>query len=100
MFRFCYFSRTIILSTSFATSQTASGLRSECAPNEGDDVCLPDFRLGEVEFDDKVATLLAPTPQLDLFECRVDDLQPRGMTAIFSAVAQATELLAPCARSR
>jgi len=49
--------------------------------------------LGLLQFDDKVEQMLTPTTQLDVFEAIVDDLEPRGMTAIFSAVCDAADIL-------
>jgi ubiquitin-conjugating enzyme E2 D/E len=50
-------------------------------------------QIGLLQFDDKVETLLDITPRLELFEAIVDDMERRGMTAIYSAVSQAANML-------
>jgi ubiquitin-protein ligase/Mg-chelatase subunit ChlD len=50
-------------------------------------------QLGLLQFDDKVETLLDVTPRLELFEAIVDDMEKRGMTAIYSAVTKAANML-------
>merc|ERR1719453_2936035 len=50
-------------------------------------------QLGLLQFDDRVETLLDITPRLELFEAIVDDMEKRGMTAIYSAVSQAASML-------
>merc|ERR1719421_138870 len=50
-------------------------------------------QLGLIQFDDKIDTLLDVTPRLELFEAIVDDMQQRGMTAIYSAVTEAAMML-------
>lgn len=52
-------------------------------------------RIGLLQFDDRVEQLLTPTANLDLFEAVVDDMEKRGMTAIYSAIASAAEMLEP-----
>lgn len=49
--------------------------------------------LGLVQFDSVVETMLTPTGQLDTFERIVDDLKPRGQTAIYSAIVHAAGML-------
>jgi len=49
--------------------------------------------LGLVQFDNVVETLLAPTGRLDSFERIVDDMKPRGQTAIYSAIEHAAKML-------
>jgi len=49
--------------------------------------------LGLIQFDNQIEELLDLTPRLDQFERIVDDMQKRGQTAIYSAVAQAAEML-------
>jgi len=49
--------------------------------------------LGLLQFDDRVERLLDVTPQLDLFEAIVDDMEKRGQTAIYSAVVEAAKML-------
>lgn len=50
-------------------------------------------QIGLIQFDDKVETLLDITPRLELFEAIVDDMEKRGMTAIYSAVTEAATML-------
>jgi ubiquitin-protein ligase/Mg-chelatase subunit ChlD len=50
-------------------------------------------QIGLLQFDDKVETLLDATPRLELFEAIVDDMERRGMTAIYSAVTEAASML-------
>jgi len=51
--------------------------------------------LGLVQFDNKVERLLDLTPQLQLFEAIVDNVEKRGQTAIYSAIVEAVEMLKP-----
>eukprot|EP00932_Pfiesteria_piscicida_P004815 SRR837773.14723.p1 GENE.SRR837773.14723~~SRR837773.14723.p1 ORF type:complete len:394 (+),score=190.18 SRR837773.14723:57-1184(+) len=48
-----------------------------------------------IQFDGALDTLLELTPRLDRFEAIVDEMQPRGMTAIYSSVAEAAKMLKP-----
>merc|ERR1719335_379636 len=50
-------------------------------------------QIGLLQFDDRVETLLDVTPRLELFEAIVDDMERRGMTAIYSAVTEAASML-------
>jgi ubiquitin-conjugating enzyme E2 D/E len=50
-------------------------------------------QIGLIQFDDRVETLLDVTPRLELFEAIVDDMEKRGMTAIYSAVTEAASML-------
>jgi ubiquitin-protein ligase len=50
-------------------------------------------KLGLIQFDNEVETLLDLTDSLDLFETIVDDLKKRGSTAIYSAILQGVEML-------
>merc|ERR1719160_2430921 len=50
-------------------------------------------QIGLIQFDDKVETLLDVTPHLELFESKVDDMDKRGMTAIYSAITEAASML-------
>lgn len=58
-----------------------------------DNISKGSHQIGLLQFDDKVETLLDVTPQLELFEAIVDDMERRGMTAIYSAVTQAASML-------
>merc|ERR1712151_831465 len=49
--------------------------------------------LGLLQFDNHVGKMLDLTPQLDLFESIVDDIEPRGQTAIYSSIAEAAQML-------
>merc|ERR1712151_456402 len=49
--------------------------------------------LGLIQFDNHVGKMLDLTPQLDLFESIVDDIEPRGQTAIYSSIAEAAQML-------
>mmetsp|Transcript_66705 Transcript_66705/g.159483 ORF Transcript_66705/g.159483 Transcript_66705/m.159483 type:complete len:574 (+) Transcript_66705:75-1796(+) len=51
--------------------------------------------LGLLQFDQYVDKMLDLTPELDKFESIVDDMQKRGQTAIYSAIIEATKMLAP-----
>ncbi|CAK0873841.1 unnamed protein product [Prorocentrum cordatum] len=51
--------------------------------------------LGLVQFDDRVERLLDLSPNLELFETIVDDVEKRGTTAIFSAIIEAAAMLEP-----
>mmetsp|Transcript_9135 Transcript_9135/g.20139 ORF Transcript_9135/g.20139 Transcript_9135/m.20139 type:complete len:571 (+) Transcript_9135:62-1774(+) len=52
-------------------------------------------RLGLVQFDIQIERMLELTERLDQFEAVVDEMQPRGQTAIFSAIAEAVRMLEP-----
>merc|ERR1711879_222084 len=52
-------------------------------------------QLGLIQFDNRVEQLLDVTPRLDRFETIVDDMEKRGQTAIYSAIADAAEMLEP-----
>lgn len=52
-------------------------------------------RIGLIQFDSVVERMLEPTDQLDVFEAVVDRMEKRGSTAIFSALAEAADMLAP-----
>mmetsp|Transcript_14383 Transcript_14383/g.38830 ORF Transcript_14383/g.38830 Transcript_14383/m.38830 type:complete len:729 (+) Transcript_14383:470-2656(+) len=52
-------------------------------------------RLGLLQFDSEVETLLQLTSQLDLFEASVDNMRERGQTAIYSAIVASVEMLKP-----
>jgi len=58
-----------------------------------DNISKGSHQIGLLQFDDKVETLLDVTPQLERFEAIVDDMERRGMTAIYSAVTQAASML-------
>eukprot|EP00440_Ansanella_granifera_P051777 gb/GFBE01056136.1/.p1 GENE.gb/GFBE01056136.1/~~gb/GFBE01056136.1/.p1 ORF type:complete len:545 (+),score=107.29 gb/GFBE01056136.1/:1-1635(+) len=49
--------------------------------------------LGLLQFDNSVGEMLELTCQLDRFESIVDDIQPRGQTAIYSSIAEAARML-------
>jgi len=49
--------------------------------------------LGLLQFDNHVGKMLDLTPRLDLFESIVDDIEPRGQTAIYSSIAEAAQML-------
>ena len=51
--------------------------------------------LGLLQFDDRVEELLPLTSNLDKFESLVDKMKQRGMTAIYSAICQACDMLKP-----
>jgi ubiquitin-conjugating enzyme E2 D/E len=50
-------------------------------------------QMGLVQFDNEVEQLLDLTPHLELFEAIVDDVEPRGLTAIYSSIIQAARML-------
>jgi len=50
-------------------------------------------KLGLIQFDNHIANMLDLTPQLGLFESIVDDIEPRGQTAIYSSIAEAAKML-------
>lgn len=50
-------------------------------------------QLGLIQFDDRVEQLLDVTPRLDRFESIVDDMEKRGMTAIYSSIIEAANML-------
>eukprot|EP00930_Biecheleria_cincta_P047403 TRINITY_DN32854_c0_g1_i1.p1 TRINITY_DN32854_c0_g1~~TRINITY_DN32854_c0_g1_i1.p1 ORF type:complete len:549 (+),score=105.95 TRINITY_DN32854_c0_g1_i1:73-1719(+) len=50
-------------------------------------------KLGLIQFDNRIEHMLELTPQLDLFESIVDDIEPRGQTAIYSSIAEAAQML-------
>lgn len=50
-------------------------------------------QIGLIQFDDTVEQMLDITPRLELFEAIVDDIEPRGLTAIYSSVTQAASML-------
>lgn len=50
--------------------------------------------LGLIQFDNRVEQLLDVTPRLDRFESIVDDMEKRGQTAIYSAILEASRMLA------
>jgi len=58
-----------------------------------DNVGKGSHQIGLLQFDDRVETLLDVTPRLELFEAIVDDMERRGMTAIYSAVTEAASML-------
>lgn len=58
-----------------------------------DNVGKGSHQIGLLQFDDRVETLLDTTPRLELFEAIVDDMERRGMTAIYSAVTEAAVML-------
>jgi len=53
------------------------------------------MKLGLLQFDHEVITMMGLTSRFDRFESIVDDLCKRGQTAIFSAIIAATEMLQP-----
>jgi len=52
-------------------------------------------RLGLLQYDSEVETLLGLTDRLDRFESVVDDMKKRGTTAIYSSIVQAVRMLEP-----
>jgi len=52
-------------------------------------------KVGLFQFDNVVEEMLSLTDALDSFESAVDDMRPRGPTAIYSAIVQACEMLGP-----
>jgi len=52
-------------------------------------------QLGLFQFDSVVEEMLALTDVLDSFEAVVDDMRPRGQTAIYSAIVGACRMLEP-----
>jgi len=52
-------------------------------------------QLGLFQFDQSVEGLLELTSRLDRFEAIVDDMETRGSTAIYSAIAAGVEMLRP-----
>jgi len=50
-------------------------------------------RLGLIQFDNQVTDMLDLTPELDQFESIVDDIEPRGQTAIYSSIVEAARML-------
>merc|ERR1719265_2428627 len=61
--------------------------------DRADNVGNGSHQIGLIQFDDRVETLLDVTPRLELFEAIVDDMERRGMTAIYSAVTEAAKML-------
>jgi ubiquitin-protein ligase len=55
--------------------------------------------LGLLQFDDRVERMLEPSSDLDVFEAVVDSMEHRGSTAIYSAIVEATRMLAPTFRA-
>eukprot|EP00747_Dinoflagellata_sp_TGD_P106084 gnl/TRDRNA2_/TRDRNA2_169758_c0_seq2.p1 gnl/TRDRNA2_/TRDRNA2_169758_c0~~gnl/TRDRNA2_/TRDRNA2_169758_c0_seq2.p1 ORF type:complete len:381 (-),score=50.40 gnl/TRDRNA2_/TRDRNA2_169758_c0_seq2:306-1448(-) len=53
--------------------------------------------LGLIQFDNEVESLLQPTSLLSSFERIIDDVEPRGQTAIYSSLVHAVEMLRPYA---
>eukprot|EP00931_Biecheleriopsis_adriatica_P067743 TRINITY_DN41808_c0_g1_i1.p1 TRINITY_DN41808_c0_g1~~TRINITY_DN41808_c0_g1_i1.p1 ORF type:complete len:565 (-),score=114.72 TRINITY_DN41808_c0_g1_i1:209-1840(-) len=51
--------------------------------------------LGLIQFDNEVSEMLNLTPELDRFESIVDDVEPRGQTAIYSSIVEAARMLEP-----
>eukprot|EP00928_Gymnodinium_smaydae_P048656 TRINITY_DN32554_c0_g1_i1.p1 TRINITY_DN32554_c0_g1~~TRINITY_DN32554_c0_g1_i1.p1 ORF type:complete len:551 (+),score=88.34 TRINITY_DN32554_c0_g1_i1:47-1699(+) len=49
--------------------------------------------IGLLQFDNQVDRMLDLTSRLDLFERIVDDMEKRGQTAIYSAIAEAADML-------
>merc|ERR1719399_1252757 len=52
-------------------------------------------KLGLIQFDDQIETMLDLTTSLDSFEAIVDDMEKRGGTSIYSAIVKACQLLEP-----
>merc|ERR1719507_747151 len=50
-------------------------------------------QMGLVQFDIRVERLLELTPRLDRFEAIVDDMEKRGLTAIYSSIIEAVGML-------
>jgi len=51
------------------------------------------YELGLLQFDDRVEQLMDVSSSLNLFETIVDDMEKRGMTAIYSSIVEAAEML-------
>jgi ubiquitin-protein ligase len=51
------------------------------------------YQLGLLQFDNRVEQLMDVSSSLNLFETIVDDMEKRGMTAIYSSIIEAAEML-------
>lgn len=54
-------------------------------------------RIGLIQFDDKVSTVLGLTDSFDAFGAIVDDLKPRACAAIYGSVVEGVRMLEPVA---
>jgi ubiquitin-protein ligase/Mg-chelatase subunit ChlD len=79
-----------------AVKQMFYGFRDQTATYE-DGHATSKHLLGLISYDDAVSVHTAPTGAFDVFEDVIDDMETRGMTAIYSAIATACGLLGKAA---
>jgi ubiquitin-protein ligase len=82
-----------------AVKQVFYAFRDRTATVGGGPAGSGSHMLGLLQFDDKVERMMEPSADLDVFEAVVDSMEKRGSTAIYSAIIEATHMLAPTFRA-